>query len=193
MFDGNRVGEDDGVRNNDLASLLGGDDGCARLNVVDRALDAGHTDEIADAKRFLQKQQDSGQKILQDVLEGEADGDAADTKDLDQVGRLKRRSDYGKGYQEAQYDDAGVHQTAQEQSDSLMLASLNRHAARQCLAKRRDDQEQHKDNASDNEVRYERDALIDDSDAGGPGVREIDGHATLLRLTDTMRAAVTRA
>jgi hypothetical protein len=40
MFHGDRAGEDDRVGNDDLASFFGGDDGCARLDVIDRAFDA---------------------------------------------------------------------------------------------------------------------------------------------------------
>src|SRR5262249_53478537 len=193
MFDGNRAGEDNRVRNNDLAPLLGGDYGCARLNVVDHALNAGHADQIADAKWLLQKQQDAGEKILQDVLKSEADGDAADTKNLDQIGCLKRRSNHRESYQEAQNDDADVHQPAEEQGYSLMLASLNRHAAHQRFAKPGHGQEHQKNDAGDEEVRYERNRLIDDANAGTPGAGEIDGHANLPQLSDTVRAAVTRA
>jgi len=106
---------------------------------------------------------------------------------------LKRRSNHGESYQEAQNDDADVHQPAKQQGYSLMLASLNRHAAHQRSAKPGDDQEHQKNDASDEEVGYERNRLVDDANAGIPSVGEIDGHATLPQLTDTVRAAVTPA
>jgi hypothetical protein len=128
MLHGDRVGEDDRVRNDDLAPFLGGDDRRPRLDVVDRALNAGDADEIADAERLLQKQQNTGEEILQNVLKGEADGNAPDSKDLDKIGRLKRWSNHGQGDKKTKNDDAGVNEPAEEQCDSLMLTVPDRDA-----------------------------------------------------------------
>src|SRR5262245_25670675 len=77
MFHGDRAGEDDRVGNNDLAPFLAGDHGCARLDVLHRAFDAGNTDEIADAEWLLNEQKNACEEILQDILKGESHSDAA--------------------------------------------------------------------------------------------------------------------
>src|SRR5215831_51187 len=89
MFHGDRVGEDDRVGNDDLTSFFRGDYGCARLDVIDRTFDAGDANEIADAKRFLNQQENAGKKILQNILKSKPYRDAADAQNLDQVRRLK--------------------------------------------------------------------------------------------------------
>ena len=63
-----------------------------------------------------------------------------------------------------------------------MLASLSRDPTDQRLAKRGDDKKYEKNEASNYEIGYQRNALIEDANAGVPGVGEIDGHAALLML-----------
>lgn len=75
-----------------MPPLLGRDNRSAGLDVVDAAFDAGDADEVADAKGFLKQQQNSGEKILQNILESEPDRHSADTEEFDEIGCLKRRS-----------------------------------------------------------------------------------------------------
>lgn len=189
MLHSDRAREDNRVGNNDLPPLLRGDDRCTRLDVIDRAFYAGDADEIADAKWLLKEQQNAGEKVLQNILEGESDGDAADAQDFDQVGCLEGRSDHGQSDEKAEYHDTGVNQAAEEQCNSLMLATLNRDSAHERPAKRGDDKEHEKNNAADDKVGNQRDALIDEANAGVPGVGEIDVHAVLPCLKGNVRAA----
>lgn len=87
-------------------AALGADNGGARLNVVDISLNAGDADPIAGLEWLLHQNQNAREEILQDVLKGEANGDAADPQDLDQVAGLKRWRDHRQPNQESKDHDA---------------------------------------------------------------------------------------
>ena len=84
-FHGDGTGKNNCVRNDNQPAFRGSDDRGARLNIMDRAFDAGDADEIADAEWLLQQQENASEKILQDVLERESDSYAADAQNLNQV------------------------------------------------------------------------------------------------------------
>src|SRR5262249_47207471 len=83
-----------------------------------------------------------------------------------------------------------MHHSAEEQCDTLMLAPLHGDAADQRPAKRGHHQKYEENDAGDDEVGYQRDALIDDANAGVPGIGEIDGHAALLQLIEQREGGV---
>ena len=180
MLDGHWAGKNESVGNNDLPALFRRDDGGARLNVVYSSLDTDDADQIADAKRLLKQQQDAREKVLENILEGEANRYGSDAENFDEIGSLKRRCDDRKGDEEAEDDDAGLNHPAEQEGDSLMLLTLKSHAADQRFAQGRGDQEQSENQQRNNEIGNQGDRLIDDLYASFPGVREIDGHVALL-------------
>jgi hypothetical protein len=64
-----------------------------------------------------------------------------------------------------------------------MFASLRCNLPDERLAKRGQGKKDQENDASDDEIRYQRNALIDEASASLPGVGKIDGHAALLLLT----------
>lgn len=110
------VGEDDGVRYYDALTFGCGNDRGAGLNVFDAAFQAGDVDPVADFKRFLHQDKDAGEEILEDILEREADGHAADAKHFYEVRGMEGRRDGGDGGENAYDDDAQMRQLTQQQA-----------------------------------------------------------------------------
>ena len=65
------------------------------MNRLNRSFVAVQFDLVNHAKRFRPQQEQAREKILQYILKREADGNAADTENLDKIARLKRGSDDG--------------------------------------------------------------------------------------------------
>jgi len=57
VYDRHGVGENDGVRNDNVSPLFRGQDCCAGLNIRHVSLNARNTDEITQAKWLLQQQE----------------------------------------------------------------------------------------------------------------------------------------
>jgi len=97
------MGKEIGVGDNHSTLIGRSDDGGACLDLFDLPFEGVEFDVIANAKGLGPKQQQSGQEILQDVLKREPDRDTADTQDLDEISRLKRRSDNRKCDQKSEH------------------------------------------------------------------------------------------
>src|SRR5437660_1222691 len=75
-----RLTEDDRVRDQHLLSVEGPHSGGTELDVLDNAGSAVDGDLVADPKRTLEQEKDPGEKVLQDVLEGEAERQGKDSE-----------------------------------------------------------------------------------------------------------------
>src|SRR5581483_9459435 len=69
---------------------------------------------VVDPERLAPKQQDSSEKVLQNVLKSKADGHAANAQDLDQIACLKRRG-----------ENSQANKNAEQQDDRTRQASKN--------------------------------------------------------------------
>ena len=79
-IDDDRMCEEVSVRNNDMTLVVGPDDGSAGLNLFHSSLVGIDLDLVAHVKGFGPQQKKAGEKVLQDVLESKANGDAADAE-----------------------------------------------------------------------------------------------------------------
>jgi hypothetical protein len=86
VADADGVGEQGGVGDEDAVAVLAVDHRGAHLDIGDGAFDSGDADPVADAERLVEQDQNAGEKILQDVLKGEANGHAADAEHLAEAG-----------------------------------------------------------------------------------------------------------
>ena len=95
MFEGgvddDRVGEQVRIGNDDPPAVVGADEGRPGLDVFDRAFMGTGDDLIANAEGLRDEEQDSGEEVLEDVTEREADRHAADAKHLDDISWPERR------------------------------------------------------------------------------------------------------
>src|SRR4051794_32198065 len=80
------------VREDDLLAGVAADARGFEANVLDFAAVVLHRDRIADDERLVEHDRDRGEQVAEDVLNGERDGDTADSQsskerlDLDSVG-----------------------------------------------------------------------------------------------------------
>ena len=79
-IDNDRTCEQLSVRNDGLTLVVGPDDGGAGLNLFHSSLVGIDLDLVAHVKGFGPQQKKAGEKVLQDVLESKANGDAADAE-----------------------------------------------------------------------------------------------------------------
>jgi len=87
-----------------------------------RVLELPDNDLIADAERLRQEQENAGQKILQDVVEGEANGDAADAKPLHEIARPAPWDDDGQGHEETDEGEDPLYQAAKHHTKIMVSA-----------------------------------------------------------------------
>src|SRR5215472_13103352 len=76
----------------------------------------------------------SSEEVLENILESESDGHAADAEHLDEVGGVEGWRHHGKRYEKTQNDDAGLDEPANEQRHSLVGAALQGEATGQGFA-----------------------------------------------------------
>src|SRR5579884_659653 len=79
--------QDDAVRDHHLEAILGPQRRRTHADVHDTALMVAHADLVADPKWALEQQVDAGEEVLQNVLDGEADGQPEYSERGDDGGR----------------------------------------------------------------------------------------------------------
>ena len=119
---GTRV--DVAVGDDDALAVIGAQDRGAGLDRLDGALEGSGYDLVARTERPAVEDEQAREPVLQDVLEGEADGDRADPEGREQVGRLHRREYDGRDHQQTQQQQDPTHEPAQEQSEVRGAAPL---------------------------------------------------------------------
>jgi len=104
----------------------------------------------------------SSEEVLENILESESDGHAADAEHLDEVGGVEGWRHHGKRYEKTQNDDAGLDEPANEQRHSLVGAALQGEATGQGFAGCGQNQEDYENYGCDNQVGQKRNARVDD-------------------------------
>src|ERR1700730_14291449 len=104
--------EKDGIWYHYPPALLCGNDGCASLDIVNSSLDTCDANQVAQLKRLVHQQENTGKKVLKNVLECKAYRHAGDAQHLDEVGGSERWRHYGKCNQKSQDHDTGLHKAA---------------------------------------------------------------------------------
>ena len=111
--DGDGVRIDVGIRNDHPATIIGGDDRRSGLDPIDRSLIAVDDDLIADLEGLADEEKQPGQPVLQNVLEGETDGDGADAETGEKIGRIERGNDDRQADERAEENDEPFDEGAQ--------------------------------------------------------------------------------
>lgn len=118
-----RVCEDDGVRYNHLAAFFGGHDRRTSLNVGYVTFDTCDTDKITQSKGLLPQQENTRQKVLQNILERKAHGNGSNAEHFYQISRAERwRGDENRN-EETHHHYRHVNESSEEQRHSLMSSS----------------------------------------------------------------------
>ena len=155
-------------------------------------LEAADDDLVAEAERLGQQDQDAGQEVLQDVAEREADGDAADAEDLDQLRRLERGDGDHQRDQHAGQHQPAFGQAPEHAADVAVLAPpvghVADHAARQPGRDVEDRVDQQRDDDVGQLVKEARNQVLERAD----GRREVEGHRLALATAHRSSMAVTR-
>jgi hypothetical protein len=178
VTDDHGIGKQNGVGNYDPLAVRGADFGGARLNILYLTLKPGDRNPIADFKGLLDQEQDSGQKILQNILECEADRHAAYSEHADEVDSVKGGRHGGKRDQKANDDHRHVRELAEQNSHAEPTAAAlgeapNRGFGRGSNKQKHDENYERQDN-----IGNERDRNVDDSAAALPRGGKIDRHAS---------------
>jgi hypothetical protein len=95
--DGDGAGEEGGVGDDDPAAVVGADEGGAGLDLLDGALVGAVDDLVVDAEGLGGEQEEAGEVVLEDVAEGEADGDGGEARELDELAGGEGREDDDRG------------------------------------------------------------------------------------------------
>lgn len=90
-----------GIGNDDPLAVVGLDERRTSLNVFDRSLERTGDDLVPQTKRMGKEDQYPGEKILEDIPKGKADGDAGDAEQLNEIAGMKTGEGNCEGHQEA--------------------------------------------------------------------------------------------
>ena len=86
-----RIGKKNRIRDDHSMAVLRADESGPCLNVIDPAFQAGNADRITQLEWLLQERKDSGEKVLQDILESKSNRDASYAQHFDEVAGLEGR------------------------------------------------------------------------------------------------------
>src|SRR5262249_40657229 len=89
LVDGDGIGKNDGVGNDDIPSLFRSHNRRAGLDIRNMPLNPRDANKIAQSKRLLQQQEDSCKEILKDILKRKTYSHCSDSQHLNQISGLK--------------------------------------------------------------------------------------------------------
>ncbi|RYZ31989.1 MAG: mechanosensitive ion channel family protein, partial [Propionibacteriaceae bacterium] len=151
--DGDAVGVELAVGDDDAAVVVGLQAGGAHGDVLDGALvRAGH-DLVTDPERSGQQDEDAGEQVLQDVLEREPDGDAADPERTEHRGRGHGGEHHGQPDQQPQSQDRPAGEPTQDDLHTRRLPGPGHDRTDQAGQEPGDQPEQQQDHDADRQVR----------------------------------------
>lgn len=153
------VGIDIAVGNDDVLSVVGFDDGGAGLDALDGAFKVVDGDLVPDVEGLAEKDEEAGEPILEDVFEGEADGNGGDAQAGDEISGLEGWDDDGGGEEESDQEHRPFQKPAENFPEIFPLPffKLAVDAALHIAADEPEDGEHHD---GDDDVRKEADGPI---------------------------------
>jgi hypothetical protein len=177
------IGEENRVGNYDSLARGGSDHGGACLDIFDFSFEAGDIYPVADLKGFLHQDQDSGEKILQDILKGEANRYATDAKHFDEVGGAKGRRQGGEGGQQTNHENREVRQLTKQQSKISVTISALGKLSDKGSGSGCQNQEHHENDQRQNQIGKERDRGIKHPVPTLPRIGNVDLHLKCVHLS----------
>jgi hypothetical protein len=168
------IGEENRVGNYDSLARGGSDHGGACLDIFDFSFEAGDIYPVADLKGLLHQDQDSGEKILQNILKGEANRYATDSEHFDEVCGVKGRRQGGEGGQETNHENREVHQLTKQQPKISVTISALTNLSDEGSGSGCENQEHNENDQRQNEIGKECDRCIKHPVPTLPGIGNVD-------------------
>jgi hypothetical protein len=168
------VGEENRVGNYDSLARGRSDHRGPCLDIFDFSFKSSDIYPVADLKGFLHQDQDSGEKILQNILKGEANRYATDSKHFDEVCGVKGWRQGGEGGQQTNHENREVHQLTKQQCKISVTIFALTNLSDKGSGGGCENQEHNENDQGQNEIGKERDRCIKHPVPTLPSIGNVD-------------------
>jgi len=156
------------IRDDGATPVVGLDERGAGLDILDGPFVLLEPDLVAHAERARHENENAREKVLENVLEGEADRDATNAQRADEIRRREARERGRYTDEKPEDDDPHLRDPTDGQLQRASLATAHRVASNERARDFRDDDEQRHDRHGDEESRHGREEVSADPLYGLP-------------------------
>lgn len=185
------------VRDRDRFAVVGSQAGRTGVDFFDRALMLAGANLITQPERLSPQQEEAGQKVLQNILEGEADGDRGDAETGHEIAWFEGRKNDDRGNEQPKDGDGGGGQPTEQFRERGMQFGAPTCRHDRTLEDASGDDEQPEDEQSDQNQRQTVEDLIPETRQGLPGsgririvIGDSDARWHTLSFTETFHPAL---